>query len=70
MSQAPKGYIVEDDTWPPKTSSTRFTGMRLNGYEALYFLSDACDLNIDTFLNPLVKVIRKIYILEVTLCIS
>ena len=52
----PKHSPVEDDTWPPKTSSTRFTGMR---YEALYCQSNICDLDINTFLNPLVISYKK-----------
>ena len=55
---------------PLKPSPTRFNGIRKNGYGALHFQSNACDLDIDKFLNPLVKVIRNIYILEVTLCVS
>jgi len=38
-----------------------FHKIRRNGYGALYFQSNACDLDINTFLNSLVKVIRNIY---------
>ena len=48
-----KVNAVEDDTWPPNEIERIL--------KALYFQSNSCDLDIETFLNPLVKVIRNIY---------
>ena len=47
---------MEDDTWPPKTSSTRFTGTRHSTFGLTRVI-----LILTHFLNPLVKVIRNIY---------
>ena len=59
-----KEYIVEDDTWPPKTSPTRFNRMR---YGALHFQSNECDLDINTCSEPSSKSYKK-YIYTGSFC--
>ena len=51
-----KCAFVEDDTQPPKTTSTR---MRQNGYGALYFGSTHVILIFTNVLNPLVISYKK-----------